>query len=375
MTLASRIFLLLASVCISACDVLAFVPRTPSLNLLDATLIGAAHSTKTLPVRLCAGKVALSTARNPIVKGAKGGLFASSDEQSSAIPEKAKQQTVTGVTLKLAFDSSPSCWGIADLSATKSERFTSPQSLDMVHRLRAVSDCVLVGKGTVVADDCTLTVRRGYETSMLAELGRDQPARVVLDSNLELIRHHVDESCDACYKMLEDGLPVIIYHLGTFDIGEDVEAFLRDMPAITLVDASKLQSENVEATIIQGGSLQIFSVPTDQGKVTISPQLVVQDLQSRGIHHIMVEGGAATALSFLRAGVVDRAVIVKASVQFQEPLDSNINAEVLERVGGLKMLGTSDEKGDMFGGDCLQYWLARDAREVDWPTAVLTDWP
>ena len=247
----------------------------------------------------------------------------------------------------------------------------------MVHRLRAVSDCVLVGKGTVVADDCTLTVRRGYETSILEKLGRNQPTRVVLDSNLELIRDHMDPNCEASYEMLEDGLPVILYHLGTVEIGEELSAFLKDRPAITLVDASKLpsQSDNDDAaSIIQGVSLQTFAIQATPAATSISPQLVVQDLHSRGIHHIMVEGGAATALSFLRAGVVDRAIIVKASVQFQEPLDSNINENVLEKDGGLKQLGTSDDQGDMFGGDSLMYWVRDDGKEK-WPADNLAEWP
>ena len=246
----------------------------------------------------------------------------------------------------------------------------------MVHRLRAVSDCVLVGKGTVVADDCTLTVRRGYETSILEKLGRAQPTRVVLDSNLELIRDHIDKNCEKTYKMLEDGLPVIIYHSGTAEADGDVEAFLKDRPAVTLVNVSKVQAASThdESTVIQGGSLQTFTVKAKPATASLSPQLVVQDLHSRGIHHIMVEGGAATALSFLRAGMVDRAIIVKASVRFQEPLDSKINKNVLEQDGGLKLLGTSADKGDMFGGDVHQYWV-RDYGQEGWPSDVLTGWP
>ena len=370
--------MIIAVACILAHDVLAFVPaQTPSNFNFDATF-NCADATATTP-HACDARC-LSHARRAANRPMRvdSSLFSTLGEQSSDSNVSAKpNQPVTGVTLKLAFDSSPNCWGIADLSATKSERFTSPQSLDMVHRLRAVSDCVLVGKGTVVADDCTLTVRRGYETSILEKLGRNQPTRVVLDSNLELIRDHIDPKCEATYKMLEDGLPVIIYHLGTADIGEDMKAFLKDRPAITLVDASKLPSkrDDTKATTIQGGSLQTFTVQAKTAEKSISPQLVVQDLHSRGIHHIMVEGGAATALSFLRAGVVDRAIIVKASVQFQEPLDSNINENVLEKEGKLKQLDTSNGKGNnIFGGDSLMYWV-RDGGKEKWPNEKLTEWP
>eukprot|EP00563_Minutocellus_polymorphus_P002103 CAMPEP_0181041672 /NCGR_PEP_ID=MMETSP1070-20121207/11723_1 /TAXON_ID=265543 /ORGANISM="Minutocellus polymorphus, Strain NH13" /LENGTH=397 /DNA_ID=CAMNT_0023119797 /DNA_START=8 /DNA_END=1201 /DNA_ORIENTATION=- len=376
-------------VLVLAHDVLAFVPP-PASHLLDATLSDSATIISNFPGRGSGrqrSKQILDTIPSEIGKlGARtnrrSALASSDDDQSSDSIQAAQAKlAVTGVTLKLAFDSSPNCWGIADLSATKSERFTSPQSLDMVHRLRAGSDCVLVGKGTVVADDCTLTVRRGYETTVLEATGRDQPTRVVLDSHLELVRDHVNKSCSTSYKLLEDGLPVIIYHLGTTnDVGEDIEAFLRNRPAITLVDASKLlepkpESDSDETVLIQGGSLLTVSVPAKPSVQSIAPLLVVQDLHTRGIHHIMVEGGAATALSFLRAGVVDRAIIVKASVQFQEPLDSNIDEGVLTKEGGLQMLGTSDDgDSDKFGGDCLQYWVRGDGDE-GWPAEVLADWP
>ena len=325
-------------------------------------------------------------------------LFASSsttdDDPSSAteaVPAAAAAAAavaVTGVTLKLAIDSSPACWGIADQSTSssattqkESKRFTSPQSLDMVHRLRSVSDCVLVGRGTVAADDCTLTVRRGCEYKG-GTVGREQPARVVLDSNLGLLRDHVDGRCDAKYRLFEDGFPVIIYHLGGTttaddddgddddDIGgDDVEAFLRDRPAIALVDASKLEPTALELN--------------DEESAIISPRLVVRDLHRRGLHHVMVEGGGATALSFLRAGVVDRAIIVKASVRFDEPLDSHISADVMEKEGGLTLVGTSDDGDDgdgdgdnLFGGDSLQYWVRGDG-DGRWPSSndFLTEWP
>ena len=98
----------------------------------------------------------------------------------------------------MAFDSSP-VWGVADLSETKSERFTSPETLDMVHRLRRDSSAVLVGRGTVKFDDCSLTVRR-------VELGegQEQPVRVILDPSLSLI--------GGDYAIFNDGLRTIIYY-------------------------------------------------------------------------------------------------------------------------------------------------------------------
>jgi riboflavin biosynthesis pyrimidine reductase len=60
------------------------------------------------------------------------------------------------VTLKIAMDRN----GAVDDLGDKAERFTSPASLDAVHRLRRHCDAVLVGASTVARDDPSLTVRR-----------------------------------------------------------------------------------------------------------------------------------------------------------------------------------------------------------------------
>ena len=67
----------------------------------------------------------------------------------------APQQNVE-VTLKIAMDQN----GAVDDLGDKAERFTSPASLDAVHRLRRHCDAVLVGASTVARDDPSLTVRR-----------------------------------------------------------------------------------------------------------------------------------------------------------------------------------------------------------------------
>ena len=240
----------------------------------------------------------------------------SSDDDDANTPEEV---IVTGVTLKMAFDSSPA-WGVADLSETKSERFTSPASLDMVHRLRRDSSAVLVGKGTVQFDDCSLSVRR-------VELrdGQDQPTRVVMDPSLSLI--------GGDYTILKDGLPTIIYHLQSI---EKKDTSLDE--SVTLVRMNPMDYEN--------------------DNLDISPAEVIEDLKSRGLYHIMVEGGPATARAFLEAGVVDRAIIVKAPVEFQEPVPAKMDENSLKDVG-LNKIDTA-----MMDGDSIEYWTREG---LPWP--------
>ena len=75
------------------------------------------------------------------------------------------------ITLKIAMDRN----GAVDDLGDKAERFTSPASLDAVHRLRRHCDAVLVGASTVARDDPSLTVRRVPLAPRTA-----QPLRVVL---------------------------------------------------------------------------------------------------------------------------------------------------------------------------------------------------
>lgn len=239
------------------------------------------------------------------------------------------ESAVTGVTLKMAFDSS-AVWGVADLSETNSKRFTSSESLDLVHRLRRESCAVLVGRGTVEQDDCTLTVRR-------VELGEGkyQPVRAVIDPSLRIIGGN--------YTLLNDGLPTIIYHLQT---------------------NTPVKSPN-ECVILVGLELSDDESERD-GKSFISPTEVVNDLNNRGFQHIMVEGGPATACAFIKSGAVDRAILVKAPIEFNEPIPAMMNESTLA-LAGLQMIGTAE-----LGGDRIEYWTRHG---LDWPNQQLHMWP
>lgn len=250
-----------------------------------------------------------------------------SSDDITAEEEEDDDEVVIGCTLKMAFDAS-SVWGVADLSETKSERFTSPESLDMVHRLRRESDAVLVGRGTVDRDDCSLTVRR-------VELGdgKNQPVRVVIDPSLRIT--------GGDYTLLKDGIPTIIYHLQP----EMSKAVPSDY--VTYVGLKQ-------------------STYSDGSRSSMSPKQVIKDLRRRGLEHVMVEGGPTTARSFLEARLVDRAILVRAPIEFEIPIPAEMDENTLKRAG-LQMIGTA-----IMGGDTIEYWT-RDG--MPWPNADLSMWP
>jgi riboflavin-specific deaminase-like protein len=244
----------------------------------------------------------------------------------SSLDEQNDRERSVVVTLKMAFDRS---WGVADLSQEKSERFTSPGSLDLVHRLRRCSDVVLVGRTTVERDDCTLTVRRVPS--------KKQPVRVVIDPKLTLLQENNAKS----YQLLRDGLAPTIVYCAEGGVSNDVDLSWNDQVLI----APLAEKTN--------GSL-LLAID------------ILQDLKDRGLYEIMVEGGPATAREFLKEQMVDRAILIRAPLEFREPFPSHITCQSLQDAG-LQFLGSS-----LCDGDTVEYWSRPN---LQWPTDKLEEWP
>jgi diaminohydroxyphosphoribosylaminopyrimidine deaminase/5-amino-6-(5-phosphoribosylamino)uracil reductase len=135
-----------------------------------------------------------------------------------------------------------------------SHYINGPAALDHLHRLRALADAVVVGIGTVLADDPQLTVRRVE--------GRN-PARVVIDPNGRL-------------------------------------------PA----DARLLAGDGVRVLVLQAGNRprpsRIEAVALAARASRLDPQAIRAALAERGLRRLLVEGGARTLSAFLAAGALDR---------------------------------------------------------------------
>jgi GTP cyclohydrolase II len=131
------------------------------------------------------------------------------------------------------------------------------------HALRAACDAVLVGVGTVIADDPQLTVRLVPGSS---------PQRIVLDSTLRL-------PLDA--RVLDDAALTTL---------------------ITTERASAQRRRTLEA---RGAGVRV--VQAGPWGVDIAATLAL--LRESGVRSLLVEGGAEVITSFLRARVVDRVVV------------------------------------------------------------------
>jgi diaminohydroxyphosphoribosylaminopyrimidine deaminase/5-amino-6-(5-phosphoribosylamino)uracil reductase len=136
------------------------------------------------------------------------------------------------------------------------------------HRLRAQSDAVVIGAGTVRADDPRLTAR--------AVGASRQPLRVVCDTRLRL---------PPTLRLLRRGHGTVVACCGR-------------------------KAPRSRQRALESNGVTVWRLPaTARG---VSPRALLRRLGREGCHDVLLEGGAALAASWLRAGVVDRIALFTA---------------------------------------------------------------
>jgi riboflavin biosynthesis pyrimidine reductase len=157
---------------------------------------------------------------------------------------------------------------------------TGPESLLHLHRLRALADAVVVGAGTVLADDPQLTVRH---------CPGPNPLRVVLDPLRKLPLQR---------RLFCDGqAPTLV-----LAAAPALAAVPGPAPAPVPAPAPAPAANRVETALL--------SVADDGSG--FAPAEVLSLLAARGAHRILVEGGGITVSRFLAAGALDRLHVVVA---------------------------------------------------------------
>ncbi|MGP8331457.1 MAG: 2,5-diamino-6-(ribosylamino)-4(3H)-pyrimidinone 5'-phosphate reductase [Methanosarcinaceae archaeon] len=149
----------------------------------------------------------------------------------------------------------------------KQVRISGSVDFDRMDELRATSDAVMVGIGTVLADDPSLTVKSKERRAKRKDSGyEDNPIRVVVDSKART-------PIDADIFKKGEGTRVIAVSRSAPD--EEVRAL-----------------EDIAVVIVTG-----------EDRVNL-PELVIQ-LKKMGINRLMVEGGAGLNFGMLLSGLVD----------------------------------------------------------------------
>jgi 2,5-diamino-6-(ribosylamino)-4(3H)-pyrimidinone 5'-phosphate reductase len=146
-------------------------------------------------------------------------------------------------------------------------KISGAEDFARVDRLKAGCDAVMVGIGTVLADDPSLTVKNPDLKSRRQQEGKgEHPARVVIDSRARI-------SPDASVLNKGDGLRVVA--------------------VAGRADPARVNVLRKKATVIVAGDEEVDLVR------------VLDELGVMGIRRLMVEGGGTLIAGLVRAGLVD----------------------------------------------------------------------
>jgi diaminohydroxyphosphoribosylaminopyrimidine deaminase / 5-amino-6-(5-phosphoribosylamino)uracil reductase len=170
------------------------------------------------------------------------------------------------VILKLAVSSD----GKAGLAGRRPAPITGEAVRARVHLLRATSDAVLTGIGTVLADDPMLTCR-------LPRMADRSPVRIVLDGQLRL------------------------------PLASKLVATAREVP-LWVVTGEATPRDQEQALLERGA--EVFHVAAPDGRLDLGAALKL--LAGRGITRLMVEAGPILGAAFVRADLVDEAALFRS---------------------------------------------------------------
>jgi diaminohydroxyphosphoribosylaminopyrimidine deaminase/5-amino-6-(5-phosphoribosylamino)uracil reductase len=170
------------------------------------------------------------------------------------------------VTLKLAVSAD----GKAGAAGRKPVAITGAVARERVFQMRAMSDAILVGIGTVLSDDPALTCR-------LPGMMERSPVRVLLDARLRV--------------------PIATGIVGT---ANETPTWIFGDPK-----ASPMAEE-----VLRAKGAEVFRIESKDGRLDLAQ--VVRILADRGITRLMVEGGPTVAASFVKSDLVDEVALFRA---------------------------------------------------------------
>ncbi len=147
---------------------------------------------------------------------------------------------------------------------------TGEKARRFVHRLRHAIDAIMVGIGTIQADNPSLTTRLGTPKGV-------DPVRIVLDTHLS--------------------------------ISPDAQVLALDSDAETIVVAGRAAARE-KSKHIPKARVRIIEQPLKGGQIDLSSMM--DWLGSEGITSLLIEGGSCVLASALNSGIVDKVLFFYA---------------------------------------------------------------
>jgi diaminohydroxyphosphoribosylaminopyrimidine deaminase / 5-amino-6-(5-phosphoribosylamino)uracil reductase len=205
--------------------------------------------------------------------------------------------------------------GKTGLAGRRPAEISCETSRAEAHMMRANSDAILVGSGTVIADDPMLTCR-------LPGMEERSPIRIVLDGKLRL--------------------PITSHLVRT----------AREVPLwVITTDDAPVETERV----LVAAGITVLRAPARDGRVDLKASL--KRLGERGITRVLVEGGPILSSMLLRDDLVDEAIVVRS--------ERTLGAGAIDALEGLPLgaltesprLEIIDQR--MAGADRLTHYFRR----------------
>lgn len=145
-------------------------------------------------------------------------------------------------------------------------KISCEEDLEIVDRLRAESDAIMVGIGTVIADDPRLTVKSAALREKRVKEGREpNPLRVVVDSRCRM----------------------------------PLNSRILNEEARTLIAVSKLAPEDRISEVKKFAEVAVI------GEDRVDLSALLEHLYEKGVRRLMVEGGGTLISSLVSENLVD----------------------------------------------------------------------
>jgi 2,5-diamino-6-(ribosylamino)-4(3H)-pyrimidinone 5'-phosphate reductase len=159
----------------------------------------------------------------------------------------------------------------------KQVRISCKADMKRVDMLRATSDAVMVGIGTVLSDNPKLTVKAGDLMALRMKRGRSRhPLRVVVDSKCRV----------------------------------PLDAEVLSGEAETLIAVSQAADDEKVRLVAEKDNVEVVRL----GKERVDLPALMEYLKNRGVERLMVEGGATLNHAMLKEELVDEILVYYGSM-------------------------------------------------------------